>query len=317
MRLIFMMNHMLACVWWYIGSESYFMSGVYQDQERWVSHYDGFGCAALAQTVPDGGFILREGDSKIGLKTCATLLEQYCVRCVDHVPATQPWPRNHDAFSLMLQGAIDQGLAWRVGCGRACCSHYWVFASLTTNGLVGGMTPRNPLEIAFTCMVMCVSLTVYAYILGEISNLVMKQDEALVATRSSILQVADFVKNRVLPPELEKEIEHYFHFLASNNASSEDEDVFEMLSHTLQVDVAKHISRGLLDNVQLLRDCDATFLDSLSILLRENTTLPDTYVFHVNDVSRELYFVNNGAVELTIESIVEGEETEVRIHPVD
>lgn len=121
---------------------------------------------------------------------------------------------------------------------RGVCSHYWVFASLTTNGLIGPMTPRNPLEISFTCMVMCVSLTVYAYILGEISNLVMKQDEELVATRSSILQVEDFVKNRLLPTELKKEIEHYFHFLASSNSSKDDVDVFDMLSHTLQVSTA-------------------------------------------------------------------------------
>jgi hypothetical protein len=77
------------------------------------------------------------------------------------------------------------------------------------------------------------------------------------------------------------------------------------------VDVAKYISRGLLDNVNLLRDCDATFLDSLSILLRETTILPDTYIFHVNDVSRELFFVSGGAVELTVEALVDGEETEV------
>jgi len=98
MRLIFMMNHMLACVWWYIGSESYFMSSVYQEQERWISHYEGFGCAPLAEIKPEGGFVLREGDSTIGLKTCATLIEQYCVRCVGQVP-----PSTHRAhFRLRL-----------------------------------------------------------------------------------------------------------------------------------------------------------------------------------------------------------------------
>lgn len=98
MRLIFMMNHMLACAWWYIGSESYFMSGLYQDQERWVSHYEGFGCAPLAEIIADGSYIIREGDSKTGLKTCATLLEQYCVRCVSQIPVTQAWPREHDRW---------------------------------------------------------------------------------------------------------------------------------------------------------------------------------------------------------------------------
>lgn len=71
--------------------------------------------------------------------------------------------------------------------------------------------------------------------------------------------------------------------------------------------MAKYISRTLLDQVALFHECNSGFLDSLSVLLREATILPDTYVFHVNDVSRELYIVNSGAVELTTESYQEGE----------
>jgi len=196
--------------------------------------------------------------------------------------------------------------------GQYLLSFYWITASLTTNGLVGNMTPKNLTEIVFTCIVMLVSLTLFAYVLGEISNLVMKQDEDLVQRRSSILQVESFLRERNLPRELQTEISHYFHFsLASSPAGDRDEeDIFDQLSHTLQVDVAKYISRSLLDSVGLFFECDHSFLDSVSVLLRESTVLPDTYVFHVNDMSRELYIINTGAIELTTEAQDEGERVE-------
>ena len=38
----------------------------------------------------------------------------------------------------------------------------------------------------FTCVSMVLSLTIFAYILGEISNLVMDQDAELVKTRTQV-----------------------------------------------------------------------------------------------------------------------------------
>ena len=42
------------------------------------------------------------------------------------------------------------------------------------------------MQMLFTCVAMVLSLTIFAYILGEISNLVMDQDAELVKTRSQV-----------------------------------------------------------------------------------------------------------------------------------
>ena len=46
------------------------------------------------------------------------------------------------------------------------------------------------LQMMFTCVSMVMSLTIFAYILGEISNLVMDQDAELVKTRSQVYLVS-------------------------------------------------------------------------------------------------------------------------------
>ncbi|CAD7698633.1 unnamed protein product, partial [Ostreobium quekettii] len=54
-------------------------------------------------------------------------------------------------------------------------SFYYITVTLSANGLVGRMLPQNIWEIFFVCVLMVITLTLYAFVLGEISNLVMKQ----------------------------------------------------------------------------------------------------------------------------------------------
>lgn len=57
-------------------------------------------------------------------------------------------------------------------------------STLTTNGQVGAATPQNLAEMAFTAVLMVLTVTIFTYVLGEITNVIMAQDAALVATRA-------------------------------------------------------------------------------------------------------------------------------------
>ena len=166
---------------------------------------------------------------------------------------------------------------------RYVVSYYWVSASVSTNGLVGEMEPSNWYEISFTILVMLVNVTLYAYVLGEVSNAVIKQDEELVRTRQNMSSIVSFIKAKNLPPNLANEI----HQLSDgadggggatgtggsssldSNAMSTGQTIFSQLSHSLQVQVARHVSRPLLRNVALFQGCSEVFLDALSVVLKE------------------------------------------------
>lgn len=227
-----------------------------------------------------------------------------------------------------------------------CLSFYWVTATLATNGLVAGMLPSNWMEIGFTCVTMLISLTLYAYVLGEISNVVMKADEALVLQRSQLSLVQSFVKGRKLPQELKEAIVHQFEssmMREEQSALDESKEVFEKLSHSLQVspptsrrhgriqqsqtcshraisgfqshalpcltwvgaavqvEVARHVSRGLVGRVQIMELCKENFLDALSVLLKEQVMTRDGYLFRANEVCEHLYIIWKGAIEFVVE----------------
>lgn len=68
---------------------------------------------------------------------------------------------------------------------------------MTLAGAVCLTVPKHAMQMMFTCFSMVLSLTIFAYILGEISNLVMDQDAELVKTRSQV-QLLAWVPLRVL-----------------------------------------------------------------------------------------------------------------------
>ena len=201
---------------------------------------------------------------------------------------------------------------------RYAVSYYWVSASVSTNGLVGDMTPSNWYEIAFTILVMLVNVTLYAYVLGEVSNAVIKQDEELVRTRQNMSAIVSFIKAKHLPPNLANEI----HQLSGDGASggggsdstgtSTGQTIFSQLSHSLQVQVARHVSRPLLRNVVLFEGCADVFLDALSVVMKETRFPPDTILFHLNEVPRELHIVSSGSIELFAEvENAQGDSSEI------
>lgn len=64
---------------------------------------------------------------------------------------------------------------------------FWATASLSTNGQIGDSQPKSFTEMIFGCVIMLHSLTVYVYLLSELSDLVMNQDQELVVTRRQVM----------------------------------------------------------------------------------------------------------------------------------
>lgn len=78
--------------------------------------------------------------------------------------------------------------------------------------------------------------------------------------------------------------------------------------------MAKKICRTLVSNTNVFSGCNDNFLDALSVLCRETTVPPENVIFMVNELTKELYIVAKGAVELVSEAGDAGDEevTEVR-----
>lgn len=180
-------------------------------------------------------------------------------------------------------------------------SLFFVCARLTGIG-TGTLHPATNKERWFGILLMVCNLSILAYLLGTISSLFMSADEQVVAMRAEIAAANEFIEHRQLPSELQDEIRSYCYFQANEKANNDIDDnyIFRDLSYTLQVDVAKHISRSLIVNSTCFNACSDNFVDTLSTMLTETTFPPASLLFRNADIARTLYFVSLGCVELLI-----------------
>eukprot|EP00960_Hanusia_phi_P033537 750499-Hanusia_phi.AAC.11 len=159
---------------------------------------------------------------------------------------------------------------------------YWVSTTLTVNGAVGELIPQNVVEIGFTIMLMCLNMTLFRVIVGEVSTLVMKKDEDVVKMREQMEVVDSFVSNPTFSPQLKDEIRNHFHAIRSGS-SLDQAIIFKDLSHGLRVEIARFISREYLDSVELFKDCSDHLLDDVCILLCEVSFAPEEHLFNVSE----------------------------------
>lgn len=76
-------------------------------------------------------------------------------------------------------------------------------------------------------------------------------------------------------------------------SSVTDEQIYDMMPVSLQIEVSMHTNRALVGELSLLRGCSETFVDRLSSLLRERTVEPETFLFRTGDVCKELFIIES------------------------
>jgi hypothetical protein len=88
-------------------------------------------------------------------------------------------------------------------------------------------------------------------------------------------------------------------FFDSLNTKRAPDHVLELLSSSLQVEVAMHISLPLLKSNPLFSGCSTGFTASLAVVLQEHTMAADEILFRSNDICSDLFLIASGNVAIT------------------
>eukprot|EP00951_Prasinocladus_malaysianus_P048197 scaffold655713_cov74-Prasinocladus_malaysianus.AAC.1 len=108
----------------------------------------------------------------------------------------------------------------------------------------------------------------------------------------------------------------------SNNSRAEvleTREVFDKLPHSLQIAVAQHLSRWVIEEVPIMQHCNGNFIDALCALLKvltfplnlnigEEVMTRDAFLFRTNEVTNKLFFIHTvrnsyyfGSIEFVVE----------------
>ena len=156
---------------------------------------------------------------------------------------------------------------------------------------------------------MFLAMILSAYLLGTVLPYIVKKDPAAEAYQRKRKDLITFANAHELPTGLVNKMLQYYEFQYSKVRHSASQ---VQLTRTLQIKVAnkkfRHYVDRNMDRGLCFHRCEANFISALVCLLKELYLMPAEEFIRCGDVSRELYFVADGVVQL-----IDGQEVKRKI----
>lgn len=158
--------------------------------------------------------------------------------------------------------------------------------------------PETHAEIIFSTVCIYLQLIVYAYILGTITNYLVKKDVKSEMDRKQLVAVEDYCRQRSLPHTLTQKLIQYFQFQQAKKRVT-DLQIVKVLPRNIRTKMCAHLYADVLSrNSHLFSGVNAQFANQLLVRLREVHIMPGEVIIRQRDMSRELFFLTHGNLEI-------------------
>ena len=192
-----------------------------------------------------------------------------------------------------------------------CLSFYWVTTTVTSTGIIGDMHPKNYQEVIFTMAMLIINLTLFQYVIGQVSAQVLKGDEKLLKAREELGAVESYLQSFEFSEDIRRDIRAYFQ--GNGESAHSVDEIFNSVSQTLRLEMSSELTRKCLDDCELFLGCSVQLKNSIRGLLREVHFGREEYLCQINTVAHDILFIMRGKVE-RLNNDEDGNETvEARI----
>ena len=191
----------------------------------------------------------------------------------------------------------------------------WALETMCTVGF-GDNTPTTTYEQGYACAVLMATGIVYAAVFGNMTNAIQALSTSARRHHGILDDVHEFSDIYNLPPALHNKLLAYAQQHWNHTKGFELAEVTDPLPLLVKARVLSHINSTLLQRVPLFQHCSPRFLDALILKLHNLVCLPGDYVFREGDMSRDLYFIRYGRVEVVMDDPTAIGEQEVVISEI-
>lgn len=180
-------------------------------------------------------------------------------------------------------------------------SLYWCITTIATIGY-GDITPdrTNILHVIYTIIVELFGVSMYGFIIGNISSLIANLDVSRTAFKRKMEEVREYMRSRHIPHDIQKRVKEYYEYLWDTRKSTGSENVLSELPHTLSTDIAMFLNRHILEKVSIFKDAGELFLREVVKELNLIVFLPGDYIIRQGEHADCMYFISSGEVEVTV-----------------
>nr|XP_043639881.1 potassium channel AKT2/3-like [Erigeron canadensis] len=173
---------------------------------------------------------------------------------------------------------------------------YWSITTMTTVGY-GDLHAENAAEMVFIIFYMLFNLGLTAYIIGNMTNLVVEGTRRTMEFRNSIEAASSFVGRNRLPTRLREQILAYM-CLRFKAESLNQQQLIEQLPKTICKSIRQHLFLPTVQRVYLFEGVSREILLLLVADMKAEFIPPREDVIIQNEAPDDVYIIVSGEVEI-------------------
>ncbi|KAK8529907.1 hypothetical protein V6N13_102797 [Hibiscus sabdariffa] len=220
-----------------------------------------------------------------------TLFLVHCAGCLYYLLADR-YPHRGKTWLGSVNPNFRETSLWI----RYISALYWSITTMTTVGY-GDLHAVNTMEMIFIIFYMLFNLGLTAYIIGNMTNLVVEGTRRTMEFRNSIEAASNFVSRNRLPPRLKEQILAYM-CLRFKAESLNQQQLIEQLPKSIYTGICQHLFLPTVEKVYLFNGISREILQHLVAKMKAEYIPPREDVIMQNEAPDDVYIIVSGEVEI-------------------
>ncbi|CAA0838553.1 Potassium channel AKT1 [Striga hermonthica] len=223
--------------------------------------------------------------------TCVTLFSVHCAACFFYLLADRHKDPKDTWMGLTMDNLHQEPL-W----DKYFMAMYWSIVTLATVGY-GDLHPVNTGEMVFDFFYILFVMGLTAYIIGNMTNLIVQSTFRTRKFRDTINAASGFAKRNRLPPHLQDQmIAHLSLKYRTDSEGLQQQETLDALPKAIRSSISHYLFYSLVDKVYLFEGVSNDLLFQLVSEMRpEYFPLREDIILE-NEAPTDLYILVNGAV---------------------
>ncbi|GMY35927.1 potassium channel AKT1-like isoform X1 [Fagus crenata] len=224
---------------------------------------------------------------------CVTLFAVHCAGCFYYLLAARYRDPKRTWIGATMENFLQASL-WI----RYVTSIYWSITTLTTVGY-GDLHPVNTREMIFDIFYMLFNLGLTAYLIGNMTNLVVHGTSRTRKFRDTIQAASSFAQRNQLPLRLQDQmLAHLCLKFRTDSEGLQQQETLDSLPKAIRSSISHHLFYELVDKVYLFKGVSNDLLFQLVSEMKAEYFPPKEDVILQNEAPTDFYILATGAVDL-------------------